>query len=180
MSDPKYNAWLGMSAAFQSDMVQLVLNDVPATTFPLLNNMSQDTKDFFKGIHDAGSMDRLFRKWSVHDYRAWNCYVAKSEGGMGQIKSDLDAAVAAYPSDFSILGVWHYEDGRQIGTSWDESDPPVLIGTPTYPQPAQTINFMPDIPDPASPDPENPVMIRPTELSNVLLMFGQPARTLSF
>jgi len=155
MSNPKYNAWLGLSAAFQGEMVDVILDGGTAVTFPLINDLQDETKAFLAGIHDAGAMDRMFRKWGAADYRCWNCYVAQDTTGMGKIKTDLDALVVAYPTDFSILGVWHYEDGRPQG------DPP------NYPQPAQTINFMPDVDNQGT---------RPTELSNVLLMFGQPPR----
>lgn len=153
----RHNAWLGISAAYQSELVDYVLNDVAPVEFPLLANMSDSTKTFLSGIYDAGAMDRAYRKWGGKDYRMWSCYTEEDDTGLGQIKSDFDAMAATYPTDFSVLGAWHYATGEPIGG----------LATPTYPQPAQTINFMPDVDDQGT---------RPTELSNILLVFGQPPR----
>ena len=158
-------------------MVGYILNNEEPVTFPELANISEGTKVLFQTIYDSGAMDRLFRKWGGKDYRCWNCYVQDKPENVPEIRADLDNLAATYPTDFSIIGAWHYEDGRPVGMQWDDSDPPVLTGDPWYPNPAETINFMPDVPDPNSADPENPDMIRPTELSNVLMVYGQAART---
>ena len=172
----RFNMWLGLSQAFQGELVAYVLDGTPPLQFPEIGTLGEDTLELLATIYDNDAMERLYRTWGGAGYRCWNCYSDKPDNA-GAIRADLDNLVSAYPTDFSILGAWHYDDGRPVGTQWDDSDPPVLTGDPWYLQPAQTINFMPDVPDPASPDPENPDMIRPTELSNVLLVYGQAPRT---
>ena len=169
-----HNFWCGISQAFQDELVGVVRDDVPAVTYPMLNELEAETYELFATIYDSGAMERLFRTWHAKSYRCWNCYTTKPDN-VGKVRADLDALATEYPTDFSILGAWHYGDGRPIGMRWDESDPPQLVDDPWYPQPAETIEFMPDIVVDDT-DPENPVMGRPTELSNVLLCFGQPPR----
>lgn len=156
----------------QDDYVRVIRDELPAENFPEIEDFHEETKRMLSTIHDQRAMERFFRKWGGRDYRCWNCYSHKPQN-TPQVKADLDGITALYPNDHSILGAWHFDDGRPIGMQWEGDQ---LTGTPWYYQPAQTINFMPDIPDPNSPDPLDPIMIRPTELSDVLLMFGQGER----
>ena len=170
----EYNAWLGLSQAFQTEMVDVIRDGGTAVTFPLINDLDDDTKAFLAGVYDSEATERLFRTWGGASYRCWNCYAIKPDN-FGTVRADLDNLAASYPTDFSVVGAWHYRDGRPVGTSWSNDDPPILTGDAWYKQPPETLNFMPNVVVDDT-DPENPVMGRPTDLSNVLLVFGQSAR----
>lgn len=175
MSDPRYNFWASMSAAFQAEMVDVIRDDGTAVTFTLLNDLHPSTAEMFSTIYDSDAMDRLYRKWHAKDFRVWNCYLQDKPDNVPAVRADIDGMAAAYPTDFGLLGAWHYDDGRPVGMQWDAGEPPELTGTPWYPQPPETINFMPDVIT-DNTDPENPVYGRPTELTDVLLVFGQANR----
>ena len=55
---------------------------------------------------------------------------------------------------------------------WDDSEPPVLIGTPWYPTPQQVVNFMPDVWNGDDPPTYSPA----TEVTDCNLLFGQAPR----
>lgn len=180
-----FNFWLGLSTDFKTELWQYIRNGdeppVEPVQFPLLTNLSQDTKDFFNAIYDEGTLDRLFLGWNngSKDFKLLSFYANKPEN-VSQVRSDLDNMIATYPNDFSVLGAWHCADGRQIGTDWDSEEPPQIIGSPIYPVPAYTLNFMPDIidnpGDPGGEPPVPPTFKRPTQLSDINVLFGQVPR----
>lgn len=170
-----YNFWLGLSVDFKGELWQYIRNDVTPVMFPLLENLAQDTKDFFNAIYDEGALDTLFLTWNngSKDFKMLSFYANKPEN-VAQVRSDIDAMVASYPNDFSVLGAWHCSDGRQLGID-DQG-----AGTPTYDTPAFAINFMPDVVvdpgDPRGEPPVPPTTERPTQLSDINVLFGQAPR----
>jgi hypothetical protein len=128
-----FNIWLGMSQAFQADLVPLIQEGTPATVFPGLNQLDEATLALLRNTHDADSVSRLFRLWpgpGNQNFRVWSFYFNKPlEGPI--IHADLDAMAAAYPGDFLPMGAWRTNDGGEVGD-------PVW-----FPVPQSVLNFMP-------------------------------------
>lgn len=169
---PSHNMWLSMSQAFKNELWPYVNNGVEPVQFPEIANISQQTVDFFKNIHDEGALERLFKEWNAagRTYKMWSFYANKPED-VGPIKTDLDMLSAAYDQDISVMGAWNYGSGSEVGNpTW-------------YPIPSQTINFMPDVmTDPGDPeaDPPVPPTYEPaTEPTDTNLLYGQAPRDFS-
>jgi hypothetical protein len=154
----QFNLWLGMSQAFQQELVPLINVGTPAVLFPGLNNMDEVTLALFRTTHDAENVARLFKLWpgpGAKNFRVWSFYFAKPLEGP-QIRADIDAMAATYPTDFLPMGAWRTDTGAEVGD-------PVW-----WPVPAQVVNFMPDIDGTPA-----------TEPTDVNLLFGQVPRDFS-
>jgi hypothetical protein len=168
-----YNFWIGMSDDFYNELEGFLGQDAtPPVQFPLLSNMSDETKDFFRALYDAAGQDVWFERWTSPAekiFRMLSFYVNKPTN-VTQVRSDIDAMESTYGQDFAIIGAWKCENGDQLGGN----------DTPLYPHPAFAINFMPDVVvSPGDPDAEPPVpptYERPTQLSDVNLLAGQAKR----
>ena len=163
-----YNAWISMSQAFKNELWPFIKSGTPAVTFPDINNISDETVEFFNTIYDEGAVERLFKEWAAAGrvYKLWSFY-AEKPNGVPLIRSDWDMLIASYPQDFGVLGAWNWDTGAEVGEAQ---------GDIWYPLPPQTINFMPDI-IVDNTDPENPVYGPATELTDVLLVLGQGNRS---
>jgi hypothetical protein len=54
--------------------------------------------------------------------------------------------LATYPAgEIATQGAWHYDTGVQLGQDYNNSNPPQLVGTPTYPIPANAWETMPPL-----------------------------------
>jgi hypothetical protein len=156
-----FNLWLGMSQAFQADLVPLVNDGIPATAFPVLNQLDDVTLELFRTIYDADGLEQLFKMWPGNgkDFRVWSFYFSKPLEGP-QIHSDIDATAATYPQDFLPMGAWRTSDGGEVGTpEW-------------FPVPPQIVNFMPDVWNGDEPPTYSPATV-PTDVN---LLFGQAPR----
>ena len=167
-----YNFWVGMSTAFRDELEALLKEGTPPVQFPLLTNMSEDTRLFFSATYDTAAQGNKYPVWNSpggKDFTMLSFYVNKPEN-VQNVRNDIDAMESTYGSDFTICGAWKCADGEQLGG--DES--------PLYPSPALTLNFMPDdIIDPGDPTAEPPVppTTQPaTQLKDGLLLFGQAKR----
>jgi hypothetical protein len=177
----QFNLWLGMSQAFQSELVPLITEGTPAVIYPGLNSMAEVTLELFRTTHDAENVARLFKLWpgnAGQDFRVWSFYFTKPLEGP-QIRSDIDAMASTYPSDFLPMGAWRTDNGHEVGATYTTPDPeilprekPVQTATGWWPVPAQVVNFMPDISDGAEPPTYTPA----TEPTDVNLLFGQAPR----
>jgi hypothetical protein len=183
----QFNLWLGMSQAFQQELVPLINEGTPAVVFPGLNNMDEVTLELFRTTHDAENVARLFKLWpgpGAKNFRVWSFYFAKPLEGP-QIRADIDAMAATYPTDFLPMGAWRTSDGHEVGATYDTFD--VQTATGWWPVPAQVVNFIPDVmTDPGTPgvEPEDPPVTPPTyspatEPTDVNLLFGQAPRDFS-
>jgi hypothetical protein len=151
----QFNLWLGMSQAFQAELVPLINEGTPATAFPGLNQLDEVTLELFRNSHDAENVARLFKLWpgpGAKNYRVWSFYFAKPLQGP-LIRADIDEMAADYPGDFLPMGAWRTDTGAEVGN-------PVW-----WPVPAQVVNFMPDIDG-----------LPATEPTDVNLLFGQVPR----
>ena len=170
-----YNLWLGMSQAFQADLVPLIQDGTPATEFPGLNQLNEATLALFRNTHDAESMERLFKLWpgpGNANYRVWSFYFDKPlEGPV--IRSDIDAMAATYPTDFLPMGAWRTSDGGEVGADYDEDG--AQTDTGWWPVPAQVVNFMPDVWNGDEP----PTYSTAEEPTDVNLLLGQAPRDFS-
>lgn len=167
-----FNFWIGLSTAFKNELWLYVRDGVVPTTFTQLENLSDDTKEFFRAIYDENALDRLFLKWTSPQAKEFNMlsFYANKPENVAQVESDLNAMQSTYSDDFSILGAWRCDDGMQIGGN----------DTPSFPTPSFAINFMPDVMiDPGDPEADPvvpPTYERPTQLTDVNLLFGQAKR----
>jgi hypothetical protein len=170
-----FNLWLGMSQAFQADLVPLIQEGTPATAFPGLNQLDEVTLALFRNTHDAESVERLFKLWpgpGSKNFRVWSFYFAKPEQG-DIIRADIDQMAATYPADFLPMGAWRCDNGREVGATYSEEG--VQTDTGWWPVPAQVVNFMPDVwngDDPATYTPA-------TEPTDVNVLMGQAPRDFS-
>jgi hypothetical protein len=158
----QFNLWLGMSAAFQAELVPLINEGTPATEFPGLNQMDEVTLELFRTTYDAENVARLFKLWpgpGAKNYRVWSFYFDKPLEGP-QIRSDIDSMAATYPTDFLPMGAWHTDTGAEVGD-------PVW-----WPVPAQVVNFMPDVWNGDEPPTYSPA----TAPTDVNVLMGQHAR----
>jgi hypothetical protein len=118
---------------------------------------------------DPDVVDGLFRV-DRRQGRDWYLYLLNIVDQ--QIDDVIDFLNAQHSGRYNIAGCWHYEDGRQHGTEWDEG---VLTGNPTYPIPNFLLSHMPTI---KSYD-ENGDLIsetEPTVNTDVNLITGQAPR----
>jgi hypothetical protein len=169
-----FNLWLGMSQAFQADLVPLIQEGTPATEFPGLNQLDEATLALLKNTHDAAGVERLFKLWpgpGSKNYRVWSFYFAKPLDGP-IIHNDIDLMAATYPSDFLPMGAWRTSDGHEVGATYSEDEPPVQTATGWWPVPSAVVNFMPDTWNGDEPPTYTPATV-PTDV-NVLM--GQHAR----
>jgi hypothetical protein len=178
-----FNLWLGMSQAFQADLVPLIQDGTPATAFPGLNQLDEATLALLRNTHDAEGVARLFKLWpgpEGQNFRVWSFYFNKPEQG-DIIHDDIDLMAATYPSDFLPMGAWRTSDGGEVGTQYDEG---ATTGTPWWPVPAQVVNFMPDImTDPGTPEGPGgippavpPIYAPPIAPTDVNILMGQAPR----
>jgi hypothetical protein len=171
-----FNLWLGMSQAFQAELVPLITEGTPAVIFPGLNNMDEATLALFKNTHDAEGVARLFKLWpgpGAKNYRVWSFYFDKPLEGP-TIRADIDTMAAVYPEDFLPMGAWRTSDGHEVGASYSdiEGEEPVFLQPGWWPVPAQVVNFMPDVWNGDEPPTYSPATV-PTDV-NVLM--GQAPR----
>jgi hypothetical protein len=160
-----FNLWLGMSQAFQAELVPLINEGTPAVEFPGLNQLDEVTLELFRTTNDAENVARLFKLWpgnAGQDFRVWSFYFDRLEDGP-QIRADIDAMAAAYPGDFLPMGAWRTDTGAEVGN-------PVW-----WPVPAQVVNFMPAVWNGDEP----PTFTPATEPTDVNLLFGQVPRDFS-
>ena len=167
----RFNMWCSMSQDFKGELWPYIKNGTPAVTFPDINNIDNVTAEFFNTIYDEGAVERLYKQWDAagRQYKLWSMYAEKPEG-LQQIRADLDMLIASYPQDFAVLGAWNYETGQEVGEAQ---------GDIWYPLPNQTLNFMPDIIISDNGEDNPPTMGPATELTDVLMMFGQANRSFS-
>jgi hypothetical protein len=170
-----FNLWLGMSQAFQAELVPLINEGTPATEFPGLNQLDEVTLELFRTTHDADNVSRLFKLWpgpGAKNFRVWSFYFDKPEDGP-QVRSDIDSMASTYPGDFLPMGAWRTDNGYEVGATYSEEG--VQTATGWWPVPAQVVNFMPDIIHDS--EDENPPTYTPaTEPTDVNLLFGQVPR----
>jgi hypothetical protein len=183
----QFNLWLGMSQAFQQELVPLINEGIPAVEFPDLNDLNEATLELFRNSHDAENVARLFKMWpgnAGQDFRVWSFYFSKPLQGP-LIRADIDEMAADYPGDFLPMGAWRTSDGREVGATYSEeipddpeADPPV-VGVPSeqtdtgwWPVPAQVVNFMPDVWNGDEPPTYTPA----TEPTDVNVLMGQAPR----
>jgi hypothetical protein len=170
-----FNLWLGMSQAFQADLVPLIQDGTPATEFPGLNQLDEATLALLRNTHDAEGVARLFKLWpgpGSKNYRVWSFYFAKPEQG-DIIRADIDQMNTTYPADFLPMGAWRCDNGREVGATYSEEG--VQTATGWWPVPAQVVNFMPDIIHDS--EDENPPTYTPATVpTDVNLLFGQVPR----
>jgi hypothetical protein len=162
----QFNLWLGMSQAFQAEMVPLINEGIPAVVFPGLNQLDEVTLALFRNTHDAENVARLFKLWpgpGSKNYRVWSFYFDKPLEGP-QIKLDIDSMASTYPSDFLPMGAWRTDTGAEVGD-------PVW-----WPVPAQVVNFMPDVMTGPGDEVTPPTYTPATEPADVNLLFGQVPR----
>jgi len=155
----------------RADLVGYIRDDEPPVNFPALANMSAATKEFFGNVHDQNAIDRLFKQHEAQGrvYSMFSAYADKPDDH-AQVRSDLDAIVAAYPLDFLMMGGWNYDTGAELGG----------VGTEFWPIPLQYLNFMADVmTDPGDPEAEPPVpptYAPATDPADTVLLFGQAPR----
>lgn len=168
-----FNFWQSMSTDFAVELNKVIKGEYnnkfnPPPTFPLIADMSPFTHDLYVYIAGEDAVDTGFKRWNAAGrvYKNWSVNAVKPEGYQ-QIRDDFDSWHAAYDKDFGITGAWRFDDGRPVGMQWvDPGDHSQgLTGTPWYPTPAQTINFMPDVNGQPA-----------TELTDVHLLYGQAPR----
>ena len=172
----QWNIWIGVSTDMQPELVGVVRGHAqnddgsyipePAVEFPALNNMAAATIEFFSNVFDADATSKLFKGYTTggKTYKVWSVYALKPDDA-AQVRSDLDAMAATYAQDFKLLGFWRTSDGVPLGVDYDDSDPPLLVGTAAYPTPAWAVNFMPDVEgSPAA------------EITDVILIAGQASK----
>jgi hypothetical protein len=180
----QFNLWLGMSQAFQQELVPLINEGTPAVEFPDLNDLNEATLELFRNSHDAENVAKLFKMWpgnAGQDFRVWSFYFAKPLQGP-LIRADIDEMAADYPGDFLPMGAWRTDNGHEVGATYDEFG--VQTATGWWPVPAQVVNFMPDImTDPGTPEGPGgippavpPIYAPPIEPTDVNLLFGQVPR----
>lgn len=184
----RFNIWLAFSSELQGELAALVRDDIPASEFPGLNNLSPETREFFKNAYDGDALDRIFKRYNAGNgkqYRLWSFYVNKPDDA-DQVRSDLDNMESFYPADFIIMGGWHYlsdmpnpEPGvepraRPIGMTWT-GNPSQPTGSPFWATPSTILNFMPDEVIGEEEDGE-PIYGPPTKPVDGNLLYGQSPR----
>lgn len=138
-------------------------------------------KIFRRMAHHSQTID----KWKSATFagKTWTLFNLTFSDPDRQLKKALDYLTANRGNTFRVVGAWWW-DSRQVGTQFvyavdgeqifDEtldddgnviSSVPQVKGTPTYPIPAQLIQFMPD--DVDWTDPNNPIFTPATELKQV-------------
>ena len=177
-----YNAWMSMSDHFKGELWPYVRDEPPtmAIDFPEINNIAEETRQFFRNIHDEDAIERGFKPWNAagRTYRVWSFYANRPED-TAIIRADWDMLAATYPQDYAILGLWQYGQqdppiqGYEVGTGGGANP-----GSEWYPIPPQTLNFMADV-IVDNTDPENPVYGPATDLTDTNLLFGQGKRDFS-
>ena len=168
-----FNLWLGMSQAFQDELVALLAEDsTPAVTFTYLNDLDPATIQLFRNIHDAGALEKLFKVYPAggKDYRIWSLYFAKPENGL-VIRDDIDDLAFFYPTEFLPMGAWSSKTGLEVGTSADEEG--VVTGAAWFPVPTQILHFMPDVWNGDDP----PTFSAATVPTDVNVLAGQTPRS---
>ena len=129
----------------------------------------------FALMADQDNVQKMFRidTDGGRDWTLWSISFSEPRNILIKVKDELDQLIVDFPNHIKIIGAWYW-DGREVGTSFeaapDPFDPPVLIGTPTYPIHARILELMPDVDD---------VGTRPTVPSDVNLTMGQSPRTFS-
>lgn len=166
-----YNLWIALSQAGKD------------TLRPLLDDSDYEGQHLiavkiFRRMIDISTVERMF-KTPTFNSKVWHLYSITFNDLGGQAAQKLQDALAHleanYPAQFEVVGVWQW-DGRQAGTQWVDPDDHSqgTTGTPLYPIHAQLLNFMPDVWD--GVDPEIPVYIPATVLTDVNLIQGQTER----
>jgi hypothetical protein len=170
----QFNLWLGMSQAFQQELVPLITEGIPAVEFPDLNDLNEATLELFRNSHDAENVAKLFKMWpgnAGQDFRVWSFYFDKPLDGP-IIHIDIDLMASTYPGDFLPMGAWRTSDGGEVGATYTEDEPPVQTATGWWPVPNAVVNFMPDVWNGDEPPTYSPATV-PTDV-NVLM--GQAPR----
>ena len=163
------NAWLALRDDAQSAIVTR-LNWDEAAQGPYAGPVTNRQARVFGAMSDRSVVQRLFRvdTNAGRDWTLWSVYFDEPQNVLQKLADELGQLATDYPSQFVIVGAWHW-DGRQIGTQWNE-DQTATTGTPTYPLHPRAIELMPDVDD---------IGTRPTEVSDVNLLFGQAPRRLA-
>ena len=112
------------------------------------------------------------------DWVLWSLYFSGPKNILIKVRDELDWLASTYPNRVKIGGAWHYDDGRQVGTTiqYDEDGVETgVTGTPVYPIHPRLLEFMPDLVE-RDADGVEVSRVRPTMLSDVNLLQGQKER----
>lgn len=163
------NLWLDVDQNLHDDIVEFANWDEETQgVYPGPLNATDEA--IFSTFADAEVVQNMFRKDRAQgrDWLIYSLYVVDAE-----IDDVVDFMEAQHGNQYRIMGAWHYDDGRQYGTEWDED---VLTGTPTYPISSRLLNHMPTI----KTYDENGDLISeddPTVNTDVNVLQGQALRT---
>lgn len=166
-----YNFWLAMTQPLKDELWAFLWDGVAPVNFPLLGDISDETKEFFQAIYDVDTLARLFKPWNdgTNDWTLLSFYINKPEN-INIIASEVNTLAQAYNSDFTEIGLWQCSDGTQVGGNT----------TPTIPIPSLALSFMPDVTvdpgDPTAEPPVPPTYAPATELTQVNVLAGQADR----
>lgn len=176
------NMWLVLDQAFGIDLYAYVNEGTPSVTYPSINALTDVGKAAFKNV--STGFDTVWAD-AGKDYQTQNVMIREDDVDLDAMLVELSNLAIAYPLDYIPVGAWHFEGsepdsplGRELGTEWDGG---MLTGVPKYPQPVWLLDLMPPIiigyTDP--PDNTDPIYGPATEVTDLLLTFGQAPRTLS-
>ncbi len=95
----------------------------------------------FREMADYVTVEKLFKRPTIGGKKRFLFSVNLQ--GSSKAKDAIDYLLATYPGDIAVGGAYRWDNGLQVGLSYDENGD--VTGTPIYPQHPKLIKFMPTI-----------------------------------
>ena len=113
------NVWLGLRTTAQN-AISTRLNWDEEFQGEYTGPISDRDAKVFRYMGDRGNKQRLFRVATISgaNYALWSLDFSEN---LSQVKTEIDRLITENPTQMRVLGAWHHDDGRQVGTElvWD-------------------------------------------------------------